>query len=150
MTTMVETTGGRLRGCAVGAVQAFLGIPYAMPPTPPHRFMAPRPPAPWAGVREASAFANQAPQLLFPFLDPALADNPAYDATRDFHRGVVTEADPLWRGLPGAECVDGFATGWPAVAGGDGVACMAVKALRPVPAVGGGGTGTSSPPTRTW
>jgi len=51
--------------------------------------MAPRPPAPWAGVREANGFAPQAPQLLFPFLDPALADDPAYDATRDFHRGVV-------------------------------------------------------------
>lgn len=55
--------------------------------------MAPRPPAPWAGVREADRFAAQAPRLLFPFLDPVVANDPAHAATRDFHRGV--EATPI-------------------------------------------------------
>jgi len=94
MATIVETTNGHLRGLATGPVLGFRGIPYALPPTPPHRFMAPRPAAPWAGIRDADAFAPQAPQLLFPFLDPALADTPAYNATRDFHRGVVVEPIP--------------------------------------------------------
>ncbi len=94
MPATIETTCGRLRGVTDGPVQAFLGIPYAMPPIPPHRFMAPRAPVKWAGVREADRFAPQAPQLLFPFLDPALADDPAYAATRDFHRGVVTAPIP--------------------------------------------------------
>ncbi len=90
MTAIIDTTGGRLRGITAGSVIAFLGIPYAAPPVPPYRFMAPRPLPPWSGVREADSFAAQAHQLPFPFLDPALAGDPAYDATRDFHRGVVT------------------------------------------------------------
>jgi para-nitrobenzyl esterase len=89
MASIIETTSGRLRGITSGPVEAFLGIPYAMPPIPPWRFMPPRPVAPWAGVREADSFAAQAHQLPFPFLDPALAEDPAHDATRDFHRGVV-------------------------------------------------------------
>lgn len=88
MTAIVETTGGRLHGFAAGPVEAFSGIPYAMPPIPPQRFVAPRPATPWAGVREAGLFAPQALQLPFPFLDPALASDPAHAATRDFHRGV--------------------------------------------------------------
>ena len=41
MAALIETTGCRLRGIRSGPVEAFLGIPYAMPPAPPHRFMAP-------------------------------------------------------------------------------------------------------------
>jgi para-nitrobenzyl esterase len=89
MASIIETTGGRLRGITYGLAEAFLGIPYAMPPIPPRRFMDPRPAAPWTGVREADTFAPQAHQLPFPFLDPALAEDSAYDATREFHRGVV-------------------------------------------------------------
>ena len=89
MSSIIETTGGRLRGITSGLVKAFLGIPYAIAPIPPRRFMAPRPAAPWAGVREADRFAAQAHQLPFPFLDAALAEDPAHDATREFHRGVV-------------------------------------------------------------
>lgn len=88
MTAIIETTGGRLRGLTTGPVKAFLGIPYAAAPRPPLRFMAPRAAEKWAGVRSADRFAAQAPQPLFPFLDPALAKDPAYDDTRDFHRGV--------------------------------------------------------------
>ena len=89
---IVETRTGKLRGLAGPEGLAFLGIPYAAPPLPPHRFMAPRPAAPWAGVRAAAGFADQAAQLLFAFLDPALADDPAQDANRAFHAGV---ADPV-------------------------------------------------------
>ena len=89
MAAIVETILGRMRGITSGTVEAFLGIPYAMPPVPPHRFMAPRPPTQWAGVRDVDTFAAQAHQLPFPFLDTALAGDPFYDATRDFHRGVV-------------------------------------------------------------
>ena len=57
------TTAGRVRGepdRRGGAV--FRGIPYATPPTGELRWRAPRPPAPWAGVREAVAFGPAAPQ----------------------------------------------------------------------------------------
>ena len=94
MSDIIETTAGRVRGVTMGAVQAFLGIPYAEPPVAPYRFMAPRPVAPWAGVRAAATFANQACQILFPFLDPALANDRSLDASRDFHRNVETVSVP--------------------------------------------------------
>ena len=94
MSDIIETTAGRVRGVTMGAVQAFLGIPYAAPPVAPYRFMAPRPVAPWAGVRAAESFPNQACQILFPFLDPALAHDKSLDASRDFHRHVETVAVP--------------------------------------------------------
>ena len=50
------TTGGR--GNPRSA--AFLGIPFAEPPVGPLRFQAPVPKAPWAGVRDALAFAPTA------------------------------------------------------------------------------------------
>ena len=96
MASIIETTGGRLRGISAGPVEAFLGVPYAMAPIPPRRFMAPRPAAPWAGVRAADGFMAQAHQLPLPFLDPALAGDPAYDATREFHRGAVI--GPIFNG----------------------------------------------------
>ena len=89
MTNIVESSLGRLAGTMAGGVLAFTGIPYAAPPVPPHRFAAPRPMTPWAGLRDATAFGAQAPQLLFPFLDPALANDPAHAPSRDFHRGVA-------------------------------------------------------------
>jgi para-nitrobenzyl esterase len=78
----------------MGHVQAFLGIPYALSPAAPRRFMAPQPPQPWTGVRAADRFANQACQIPFAFLNPALADDPAQAANRDFHRGVEDHPIP--------------------------------------------------------
>ena len=46
MGEVVETTAGRVRGVRQGAVQAFLGIPYAAPPVAPYRIMPPRPVTP--------------------------------------------------------------------------------------------------------
>jgi len=42
---------------------AFLGLAYAAPPVGTGRFLPPRPPAPWAGVRAAAAFGPRAAQL---------------------------------------------------------------------------------------
>jgi para-nitrobenzyl esterase len=58
----VQTTSGALRGVQREQHQAFLGIPYAVPPVGELRFAAPRPPAAWSGVRDAQAFGNIAPQ----------------------------------------------------------------------------------------
>ena len=94
MSVIVETTHGRLAGTEAAGVRTFTGIPYAAPPVPPHRFMPPRPMAPWTGVRAAERFGDQACQILFPFLDPALANDPQHAASRDFHRGVETTPIP--------------------------------------------------------
>ncbi|MFB6808281.1 carboxylesterase/lipase family protein [Streptomyces sp. NPDC056387] len=54
--TVVTTTGGAVRGTADrDGIRSFLGIPYAAPPQGALRWASPRPAAPWAGVREATA-----------------------------------------------------------------------------------------------
>ncbi len=55
---VVSTHDGRLRGVVRGAVRTFLGIPYAAPPIGRLRFRAPRPVAPWTGVRSAVQFGH--------------------------------------------------------------------------------------------
>jgi para-nitrobenzyl esterase len=54
----VRTQAGHVRGQRrdASAVLAFKGIPYAAPPVGPLRWRAPQPPAPWNGVRDASAY----------------------------------------------------------------------------------------------
>ncbi|MCX7384718.1 MAG: carboxylesterase family protein [Alphaproteobacteria bacterium] len=94
MRIVTETTAGRISGYTAQGVIAFKGIPYAAAPVAPNRFKAPLPVAPWAGVRDAVSFPLQARQILFPFLDPAQADNPSHGASLEFHRGVETKPIP--------------------------------------------------------
>jgi para-nitrobenzyl esterase len=54
--TVVETTGGKVRGLDEGGVHAFLGVPYGGDTSGPNRFKAPPPLDPWPGVRDAVAF----------------------------------------------------------------------------------------------
>src|SRR5208282_4241422 len=52
----VTTDRGIVEGKKDGAVQAFLGIPYAAPPVGERRWKAPVAPAKWTGVRKAKEF----------------------------------------------------------------------------------------------
>ena len=67
MSPVVATAGGAVRGKAVAATDEFLGIPYAAPPVGALRWQPPRPPAPWAGVRDAVSYAPHCPQPSSPF-----------------------------------------------------------------------------------
>jgi para-nitrobenzyl esterase len=59
---VVEISSGKLRGTIIEGVAAFKAVPYAAPPIGPHRFLPPRDPEPWPGVRDATAYAGRAPQ----------------------------------------------------------------------------------------
>ena len=69
---IVHVNDGLVRGTAAGAVDEFLGIPYAAPPTGNLRWRPPAPPASWAGVRDATQFGPSCPQATTrnPFLPP--------------------------------------------------------------------------------
>jgi para-nitrobenzyl esterase len=67
---VVETASGRVAGVTSGGVHVFKGIPYGAPTAGANRFMPPRKPEPWTGVREATAYAGRSPQA------PAAAQRP--------------------------------------------------------------------------
>lgn len=60
---VVEIASGQLRGAGSAGIYSFKGIPFGAPPTGRNRFMAPEPPPPWAGVRDALSYAGRAWQL---------------------------------------------------------------------------------------
>ena len=67
----VTLVSGRLRGMRFGNEGnevAFLGVPYAAPPTGELRWKPPEPVAPWAGMRDATQFGAACPQLPEPWL----------------------------------------------------------------------------------
>jgi para-nitrobenzyl esterase len=63
-----DTKNGFVRGLAVPGAYAFLGLPYAAPPTGRLRWRAPQPAPDWKGVRDATGFAPSCPQLPSPFI----------------------------------------------------------------------------------
>ena len=58
----VKTSSGVVEGKDAGAVNAFLGIPYAAPPVGDLRWKAPVPAAKWEGVRKATEFGSHCMQ----------------------------------------------------------------------------------------
>lgn len=60
---VVETSNGRLRGLMSGGIAVFKGVHYGADTAGANRFMPPAPVARWAGVRDATAYGNYAPQL---------------------------------------------------------------------------------------
>ena len=58
----VETTHGVVRGLANTGIKAFRGIPYGADTSGKNRFMPPRKPTAWAGVRPSLSYGPISPQ----------------------------------------------------------------------------------------
>ena len=69
------TSDGAVRGLANGAVDEFLGIPYAAPPVGALRWRPPQPAPRWSGVRDATQFAPHCPQPASPFGQASTSEN---------------------------------------------------------------------------
>jgi len=63
---VAELDSGRVAGERSGDVERFLGIPYAAPPVGDLRWRAPRPPAPWTGLRPAVSYSADCMQNPLP------------------------------------------------------------------------------------
>jgi para-nitrobenzyl esterase len=59
---VAETTAGRVLGIDNAGIKEFKGVPYGASTAGRGRFAAPRPPAPWSGVREVIGYGQISPQ----------------------------------------------------------------------------------------
>src|SRR5215467_10137207 len=59
---VVDTATGKVRGFTNAGVAVFRGIPYGATTTGANRFMAPRPPEPWPGVRNCLSYGHSCPE----------------------------------------------------------------------------------------
>jgi len=63
----VETSNGVVRGMANTGIKIFRGIPYGADTGGKNRFMPPKKPAPWAGVRNSIGYGPISPQGISTF-----------------------------------------------------------------------------------
>ena len=70
----VTTAYGKILGTASNGVYAFKGIPYGASTAGANRFMPPRKPEPWPGVRQAMVYAGRSPQAPGSAQRPELAN----------------------------------------------------------------------------
>lgn len=100
MDEIVRTERGWVRGvAAANGTRAFLGIPYAAPPTGAYRLRSPQPVEPWEGVRDATVIGPEPPQPQFGTDPWGLLYDPAVPGDDCLNLNVWTP-DPGTSGLP--------------------------------------------------
>lgn len=60
--TELDITHGRIKGSERDGIHVFKGIPYALPPVGPQRWLPPEDPWPWSGTLDCREFGKWAPQ----------------------------------------------------------------------------------------
>jgi para-nitrobenzyl esterase len=60
---IVHTQNGDVRGVSDGQAESFKDLPFAAPPTGNLRWMPPQDPHSWTGIRDASHFSAECPQI---------------------------------------------------------------------------------------
>jgi para-nitrobenzyl esterase len=63
MSAVVETAGGKVRGVVSNGVHIYRGVPYGASTAGANRFLPPRKPEPWTGVRDAFQNGHASPQV---------------------------------------------------------------------------------------
>ncbi|UQE75886.1 carboxylesterase family protein [Gordonia sp. PP30] len=141
---VVTVIAGEIRGTTTGGISAFLGIPYAAPPTGRAAFEPPAPAEPWTGVRDATSYGPTAPQVGYPAPIAAILDN-VIELGDDYLNLNVWTPDPNADGLPVMVWIHGgaFARGsnrLPMYAGDtfarDGVVAVGINYRLGVPGFG--------------
>jgi para-nitrobenzyl esterase len=100
---VVVLGAGAIRGREVDGIASFKGVPYAAAPVGPLRFAAPRPPEPWADVRDATAYGPTPPKPAYaPPFDTMLSD-PSIPGDEVLNLNVWTPVDRLGAAGAGAE-----------------------------------------------
>jgi len=137
MDAVVTTAQGTVRGNAADGVHAFLGVPYAAPPSGANRLRAPRPAGSWDGVRDgvrdATRFGAAPPQVA----PPGAAADSAWDTAaggEDCLTVNIWTPDPGAGGLPVMVWIQGgvFEFGGQGAYDGsrfarDGVVCVVIN-----------------------
>jgi para-nitrobenzyl esterase len=59
-----DTQYGQVQGMANAGIKEFKGIPYGAPTSGKNRYMAPKKPAAWTGIRECLAYGQISPQTI--------------------------------------------------------------------------------------
>src|SRR6516164_3354847 len=59
---VIETAAGKVRGFTSRGVAVYRGIPYGASTTGPNRFMPPKRPESWTGVRNCLSYGHSCPQ----------------------------------------------------------------------------------------
>lgn len=61
---VADTTSGKVQGMDIAGIKTFKGIPYGASTGGKNRFLPPRKPAAWTGVRDAFEFGEISPQVM--------------------------------------------------------------------------------------